>query len=93
MGSGSYAKVKSARSVKLNKEVAIKIFSKRSAPTDFLEKFLPREIEAMRKVEHKNCVKLHDVIYTDDYTFMIMELAEGGDLLDFINSRKHHSVH
>ena len=89
LGSGSYAKVKSARSVKLNKEVAIKIFSKRSAPTDFLEKFLPREIEAMRKVEHKNCVKLHDVIYTDDYTFMIMELAEGGDLLDFINSRKY----
>ena len=36
--SGSYAKGKSARSAKLNKEVAIKIISKKSAPKDFIKK-------------------------------------------------------
>lgn len=50
----------------------------------------------MRKVEHKTCVKLYDVIYMDydviymdDYVFIIMELVEGSDLLDFINSKKY----
>lgn len=38
----------------------------------------------MRKVEHKTCVKLYNVIYMDDYVFIIMELVEGSDLLDFI---------
>ena len=40
----------------------------------------------MRKVEHKTCVKLYDVIYMDydviymdDYVFIIMELVEGSD--------------
>ena len=37
--SGSYAKVKSARYAKLNKEVAIKIISKKFAPKDFLKNF------------------------------------------------------
>ena len=50
----------------------------------------------MRKVEHKTCVKLYDVInmdydviYMDDYVFIIMELVEGSDLLDFINLKKY----
>ena len=45
--------------------------------------------KSMRKVEHKTCVKLYDVIYMDDYVFIIMELVEGSDLLDFINSKKY----
>ena len=58
--------------MKLNKKVAIKIISKKSTLKDFLKKFLLQEIEVMRKVEHKNCVKLYDVIHTDDYVFMII---------------------
>lgn len=89
LGSGSYGKVKCARSLKLKVEVAVKMISKKSAPKDILNKFLPREIEALRKVEHKNTVKLYEVIHTNDYICLVMELAENGDLLDFINSRKY----
>ena len=89
LGSGSYGKVKCARSLKLKMEVAVKMISKKSAPKDILNKFLPREIEALRKVEHKNTVKLYEVIHTNDYICLVMELAENGDLLDFINSRKY----
>ena len=89
LGSGSYGKVKCARSLKLKMEVAVKMVSKKSAPKDILTKFLPREIEALRKVEHKNTVKLYEVIHTNDYICLVMELAENGDLLDFINSRKY----
>lgn len=89
LGSGAYGKVKSAHSLKLNKQVAIKMINKKTAPKDMLTKFLPREIEAMRKVDHENTVKLYEVIHTEDYVYLVMELAEGGDLLDFINSRKY----
>ena len=89
LGSGAYAKVKSAHAVKLNKKVAIKIINKKSAPKDMISKFLPREIETLRAAEHENVIKLHEVIENDDRIFLVMELAECGDLLDFINSRKY----
>ena len=76
--SGSYAKVKSARSVKLNKEVAIKIISKKSAPKDFIKKFLPQEIKVMRRFEHKKCVKLYNVIHTDDYICLYDNVVSRG---------------
>ena len=47
MGEGSYAKVKSAYSERLKFNVAVKIIDRKKAPTDFLEKFLPREIEIL----------------------------------------------
>ena len=89
LGSGAYAKVKSAHAVKLNKKVAIKIINKKSAPKDMLSKFLPREIETLRAAEHENVIKLYEVIETEDRAYLVLELAEGGDLLDFINSRKY----
>lgn len=89
LGSGAYAKVKTAHAVKMSKKVAVKIINKKTAPKDMLSKFLPREIETMQAVEHENVIKLHDVIETDELTYLVLELAERGDLLDFINSRKY----
>ena len=89
LGSGAYAKVKSAHAVKLSKKVAVKIINKKTAPKDMLSKFLPREVETLKAVEHENVIKLHEVIETDDLAYLVLELAESGDLLDFINSRKY----
>ena len=50
IGEGSYAKVKSAYSEKLQKRVAMKIINRRSAPKDFKEKFLPRELKCMKHI-------------------------------------------
>ena len=89
LGSGAYAKVKQAHSVSMNKKVAIKIIDKKKAPRDVLTKFLPREIEALQLMkDHDNAVTLYDVIHTTDKVFIIMELVENGDLLDYINSKR-----
>ena len=90
LGSGAYAKVKAATSLKGgSKEVAIKIIDKKTAPKDVVSKFLPREIEVLKAVNQENVVKLLDVVDTGDTMYLVMELATSGDLLDFINSRRY----
>ena len=62
LGEGSYAKVKSAFSQKLQKRVAIKIINKKKAPKDFREKFLPRELKIFALMDHQNIVKMYEVM-------------------------------
>ena len=89
LGSGAYAKVKVGTSLKMNQQVAIKIVNKLSTPKEVVERFLPREIETMKAVDNEHIVKLHEVIETPETIFFILELADRGDLLDFINERKY----
>lgn len=89
LGNGAYAKVKLAHSVTMNKKVAIKIVDKKKAPHDVLTKFLPREIDVLQALQgHEHIICLYDVIPTSEKIFLVMELAENGDLLDYINSKK-----
>jgi len=58
--------VKWALSEKLGRRVALKIINKKRAPVDFQQKFLPREMETMKLLNHPNIVKLYDIIYIKD---------------------------
>ncbi|XP_021458380.2 testis-specific serine/threonine-protein kinase 1-like [Oncorhynchus mykiss] len=88
LGEGSYAKVKSAYSERLKTNVAIKIINRSKAPADFLEKFLPRELEILASLNHRNIVKTFEIFETSEgKVYMIMELGVQGDLLEFIKFR------
>jgi len=87
IGEGSYAKVKSAYSEKLQKRVAMKIINRRSAPKDFKDKFLPRELRCMKSVNHVNCIKLYEIIEFEQKVYIVMEHAGHGDLLEYIKLR------
>ncbi|NWW55363.1 TSSK1 kinase, partial [Pedionomus torquatus] len=85
LGEGSYGKVKSAYSDQLKRNVAIKIIDKRKTPQDFLERFLPREIEALKRLQHPSIIKTYEIFETSaGKVYIVMELGEKGDLLDFI---------
>ena len=87
LGKGSYAVVKAAYSQKHKKRVAIKIVSKRRAPEDYLTKFLPREIQVMKRLRHTNCVCLYEAIETSSRIYLVMDMADNGDLLEYIRSK------
>ncbi|XP_012697071.1 testis-specific serine/threonine-protein kinase 1-like [Clupea harengus] len=88
LGEGSYAKVKSAYSERRKINVAVKIINRNKAPKDFLDKFLPREIEMMACLSHPNIVKTFEIFETSDgKVYMIMELGVQGNLLEFIKFR------
>ncbi|XP_071784998.1 testis-specific serine/threonine-protein kinase 4-like [Asterias amurensis] len=86
IGHGSYAAVKLAYSSRHKCKVGIKIVSKRKAPEDYLKKFLPREIQVVKVLKHPNLICFLQSIETTSRVYFIMELAESGDLLDYIKS-------
>ncbi|XP_048369802.1 testis-specific serine/threonine-protein kinase 2-like [Sphaerodactylus townsendi] len=88
LGEGSYAKVKSAYSERLKFDVAVKIIDRKKAPHDFLERFLPREIDILAKVNHRAIVKTYEIFETSDgKVYIVMELGVQGDLLEFIKGK------
>lgn len=88
LGEGSYAKVKSAYSERRKINVAVKIINRKKAPKDFLDKFLPREIEMLACLSHPNIIKTFEIFETsEEKVYMIMELGVQGNLLEFIKFR------
>ncbi|KAM5302385.1 testis-specific serine/threonine-protein kinase 1-like [Glossophaga mutica] len=87
LGEGSYAKVKSAYSERLKFNVAVKIIDRKKAPPDFLEKFLPREIEILIMLNHHSIIKTYEIFETSEgKVYIVMELGVQGDLLEFIKT-------
>ena len=62
IGEGSYGKVKRAFSEKIQIRVAIKIINMNKAPKDFINKFLPRELRLHPSLDHKNIIKMYEVL-------------------------------
>lgn len=91
LGSGAYATVKYATCSKTNKAYAIKIISKTKTPREYLRKFVPREVDALKRLsvhEHPNIAQLREFFETPKRVYLVTKLAMGGDLLTYINSRK-----
>lgn len=84
IGRGSYARVKLAYSGYHQRLVAIKIISKFRTPEDYVQEFLPRELEVVRGLQHPNLIRFYQSIETTHRVFIIMEYAENGSLLDLI---------
>ncbi|XP_076442686.1 testis-specific serine/threonine-protein kinase 3-like [Babylonia areolata] len=84
LGEGSYAKVKRAFSEKIQKQVALKIINRRKAPKDYIEKFLPRELQILQRVDHPNVAKMYEILEHEYKIYIALEYAGHGDLLDYI---------
>ena len=64
--------------------MAVKIIDCNKAPEDFVERFLPRELKIYQKIHHDNIIKVYDIMPIGQRVYIFMEIAEGGDSLDFI---------
>jgi len=95
LGEGAYSKVKSAYSSRLGREVAIKCINTQLAPTDFVEKFLPRELKTLPVLRHDNIVRVYEILEykptdtqaNDGYVYIVMEAARNGDMLRYIQRK------
>ncbi|CAC5425401.1 TSSK [Mytilus coruscus] len=81
IGEGTYAKVRVCERHTDGKIMAVKIVNLKIASTDYLKKFLPRELSVIQRMNHKNIINTHEVIRNDDLLFMVTDYAERGDLL------------
>eukprot|EP00049_Salpingoeca_infusionum_P009794 m.166632 g.166632 ORF g.166632 m.166632 type:complete len:555 (+) comp14445_c0_seq2:345-2009(+) len=85
IGVGGYSKVKVVTKKSNGKQFAVKIISKKQAPNGYLAKFLPREIQALKRIKHANIIQLHEVVESSERIYLITQYAERGDLLDYVN--------
>lgn len=46
---------------------------------------LINEFEILKRLDHPNIIKLYDIYEDNDYLYVVTELCEGGDLLQFAN--------
>lgn len=64
IGSGSFAKVYRAYSCQHQKDVAVKIFKRSEIPKNYFNKFIVREIEVIKELQHPNLVRFIDCQFT-----------------------------
>jgi serine kinase len=70
-------------------KMACKVVTKANASRDFVNKFLPREISIVKRINHPNITRVFHIIDLEDHVFMFMDICEKGDLLDCIRLKGH----
>lgn len=83
IGKGNFAKVKLAKHMPTGHEVAIKIIDKTQLNPGSLQKLF-REVRIMKYLDHPNIVKLFEVIETEKTLYLVMEIASGGEVFDYL---------
>ena len=85
IGKGAYAKVKLITDKYTKIKYAMKIYEKIKLTDISKKKSVFNEIEIMKKVNHKNIVKLKEIIYTQKEILIIMEYINGISLREYYN--------
>lgn len=87
LGEGTYAKVRCVERQRDGTIFAAKIFDRKKASSqrsDFLKRFLPRELKIVTTLNNPYLVSTHVIIQKEHFVFVIMDYAEKGDLLQLI---------
>jgi len=79
LGRGGFSIVLEATDRKTNDKVAIKMIEKKHVDPEEL-KLLQREIDIMRRVQHRNVLRLYEIFETSTHLYLVMELVNGGEL-------------
>ncbi len=88
LGHGGMATVYSARDLKLDRQVAIKLLADNFAGDDEVRKRFSREARVAARLDHPNVVQVYDVGEEDGRPFIVMEQVEGGTLEERLEGRK-----
>jgi len=90
IGRGAFSVVKKAKNKQTGQEYAIKFIEKKFVDQQDLV-LLGREIEIMKRVMHKNVLRLEEVYEVEETIALVMELVTGGELFYKIVERGNYS--
>jgi len=89
LGTGGFSVVKECTAKSDGEKYAVKIIEKAALKEDI--KLLKREIEIMKKVSHKNILKLEEIFEDNEKVYIVMELVKGSELFDRIVEKGFYS--
>ena len=87
---GSFSKIYQATHLPTGEKVAIKVLNKsqlNSNQNNYNK--AQKEILILKKMFHKNIIKLYEILETFERIYLVMEFCEGGDLYNYILTRGH----
>lgn len=94
IGDGSYSKVyyaehqsKNDPKTFSNVPIACKIIDGRYTSSEFLKKFLPRELSIVQRLAHPHIVSIYSIVEQGPFMCCFMDFCAHGDLLDRIRYR------
>ncbi|KAG0255869.1 hypothetical protein DFQ27_006010 [Actinomortierella ambigua] len=79
MGDGAFSNVYKAHDVKMDRVVAVKVVRKFELNSHQRANIL-KEVQIMRQLKHPGVVELYDFFESAEHYFLILELAQGGEL-------------
>ena len=88
IGKGAFGTVSLGIHKLSGKYVAIKAIDKEYLQDEYSKKKLLREIYILKKIKHINVIRLLEVFETAKQVLMVMEYAGGGDLLQYVKSKR-----
>ena len=86
LGKGAYAVVKACKNKITGEKFAMKIYEKLKLNDNSKKKCVYREIEILKRIDHKNVAKLYGVINTDKKILLLQELVNGISLREYYNN-------
>nr|XP_006811871.1 PREDICTED: SNF1-like protein kinase ssp2-like [Saccoglossus kowalevskii] len=85
IGSGSFAKVRLGTHILTDEKVAIKVIDKKLIEKrEYTKRNLHREAVMLQRLKHPNIVQLYEVLETSNNYYLILELADGGELMKYL---------
>lgn len=85
LANGAFGQVYLASHRTTSQQFAIKVIQKKRVK-DY--KTFINEINILRKLEHPNIIKLHEIWEWSECCFLVLEYCQGGELFHFITERK-----
>lgn len=80
IAAGNYGKVKKAHRIDTGAEVAVKIINKKLMNEEEEVRAM-REIDILRRLDHPNIIRFHEMVDSGDRLYLFMEYMEGGHTL------------
>lgn len=84
LGRGRFSVVQFATHIKEDSTYAVKLVKNEELEDEENMEALETEIKILRKLHHPYIVKLKEVVTTEENTYIVMELLEGGELFERI---------
>ena len=90
IGKGAYAIVKLISNKLTNEKYAMKIYEKSKLNDSLKKKCVYKEIEILKRVKHKNIVRLIEIIHSEKQILIIQEYIKGISLREYYNKEIRH---
>ncbi len=88
IGKGTFGKVKLAKHILTNEEVAIKILEKSKITDDDELNRVNKEIKYLKLLNNPHIVHLYEIVETENNYYIVMEYVSGGELFNYIVKNK-----